>query len=179
MVLYLGTYTLGTLRWPVKAFLKHLCWTAHVKRPHRMTVCVPASLLSLVWLLVTPRTVALQAPLFMEFSRREYWSGLPNPPPGDLPDPGIEPMSPASLALADGFFTADPPEKPRGVCRAAAFPALSYSGLRAGHLHDWVVKSSFQSLSFSGWFWVEQSWLVLRESSPGCKFPEWKHHGFI
>ena len=45
--------------------------------------------------LETPWTVALQAPLSMEFSRQEYWSGLPFPPPGDLPAPGIEPVSPA------------------------------------------------------------------------------------
>ena len=44
-------------------------------------------MLSLVWLFVTPRTVAPQAPLSMGFSRQEYWSGLPFPPPGDLPDP--------------------------------------------------------------------------------------------
>ena len=50
----------------------------------------------------TPWTVARQAPLSMGFSRQEYWSGLPCPPPGDLPDPGIEP---ASLALAGEFFT--------------------------------------------------------------------------
>jgi len=41
----------------------------------------------------------------MEFSRQEYWSGLPCPPPGDLPDPGIEPESLTSSALAGGFFT--------------------------------------------------------------------------
>ena len=45
--------------------------------------------------LVTPRTVACQAPLFMGFSRREYWNGLPFPSAGDLPDPGIKPGSPA------------------------------------------------------------------------------------
>ena len=45
---------------------------------------------------VTPWTVAHQAPLSMGFSRQEYWSGLPFPSPGDLPDPGIEPESPAS-----------------------------------------------------------------------------------
>ena len=45
--------------------------------------------------LVTPWTVALQAPLSMGFSRQEYWSGWPFPSPGDLPDPGIEPGSPA------------------------------------------------------------------------------------
>ena len=42
----------------------------------------------------TPWTVASQAPLSMEFSRQEYWSGLPFPSPGDLPDPRIEPVSP-------------------------------------------------------------------------------------
>ena len=44
---------------------------------------------------VSPWTVALQAPLFMEFSSQEYWSGLPFPSPGNLPNPGIEPTSPA------------------------------------------------------------------------------------
>ena len=46
-----------------------------------------------------------QAPLFMGFSTQEYWSGLPCPPPGDLPDPGTEPVSLLSPALAGGFFT--------------------------------------------------------------------------
>ena len=49
--------------------------------------------------LATPWTVASQAPLSMGFSRQEYWSGLPFPLPGDLPDPGIEPVSPAAPAL--------------------------------------------------------------------------------
>ena len=60
---------------------------------------------SCVQLFETPWTVALQAPLFMGFSRQEYWSGLPCPPPGDLPDPGIEPASLSSAALASTFFT--------------------------------------------------------------------------
>ena len=46
----------------------------------------------------------------MEFTRQEYWSGLPFPTPGDLPDPGIEPVSLASPVLAGGFFTPAPPE---------------------------------------------------------------------
>ena len=50
-------------------------------------------------------TVACQAPLSMGFSRQEYWSGLPCPPPGDLPNPWIKPTSLKSPALADGFFT--------------------------------------------------------------------------
>ena len=51
-------------------------------------------------------TVAYQAPLSMEFSRQEYWSGLPCPPPEDLPNPGIKPMSLISPTLAGRFFTA-------------------------------------------------------------------------
>ena len=58
--------------------------------------------LSHVQLFVTPWTVACQASLSTGFFRQEYWSGLPFPPPGDLPHPGIEPISPA---LAGGFFT--------------------------------------------------------------------------
>ena len=50
-------------------------------------------------------TVAGQTPLSMGFSRQEYWSGLPCPPPGDLPDPGIKPVSLRSPALAGGCFT--------------------------------------------------------------------------
>ena len=53
----------------------------------------------------TPWTVAHQAPLSMKFSGQEYWSGLPTLSPGELPDPGIEPMSLMSPALASGFFT--------------------------------------------------------------------------
>ena len=60
---------------------------------------------------VTPWTVALQAPLSMEFSRQEYWSGFPFPSPGDLPDPGTELTSLVSPALAARFFTTAPPGK--------------------------------------------------------------------
>ena len=56
---------------------------------------------------MTSWTVAHHAPLSMEFSRQEYWSGLPFPPPGDLPNTEIEPLSPA---LAFGFFTTAPAE---------------------------------------------------------------------
>ena len=56
-----------------------------------------------VW--TTPMDCTSQTPLSMEFSRQQYWSGLPFPPPEDLPNPGIEPVSLASPALADKFFT--------------------------------------------------------------------------
>ena len=54
---------------------------------------------------VTPWTVANQAPLAMGFSRQEYWSGFPSPPPRDFSDLGIEPASLTSPTLASGFFT--------------------------------------------------------------------------
>ena len=62
------------------------------------------SCFSHVRLCATPQTVAHQAPLSMGLSRQEYWSGLPHPSPGDLPDPGIEPTSLKFPALAGGFF---------------------------------------------------------------------------
>ena len=65
--------------------------------------------LSHVWLFATPWTVAHQVPLFMQFSRQEYWSKLPFSTPEDLPAPGIELASPASPALAGEFFTTEPP----------------------------------------------------------------------
>ena len=63
-------------------------------------------------LFVIPRTAAHQAPLSVGFPRQEYWSGLPFPSPGDLPDPGMEHTSLASPALAGGFFTTEAPGKP-------------------------------------------------------------------
>ena len=62
-----------------------------------------------VLLFATPRDCSPPNPLSMEFSRQEYWSGLPFPTPGNLPDAGIKPASPPSPALAGGFFTIEPP----------------------------------------------------------------------
>ena len=75
-------------------------------------VCVCVCMLSCVQLFVTTRTVAYQALLSIGFSRQEYWSGLPFPPLGNLPDPGMEPESPASPVIAGIFFTTAPPGKP-------------------------------------------------------------------
>ena len=69
-----------------------------------MCVCM-LSCFSRVRLFETLWAVARQAPLSVGFSRQEYCSGLPCPPPGDLPDPGIEPESLMSPALAGGFLT--------------------------------------------------------------------------
>ena len=73
---------------------------------------VKVKLLSRVRLFVTPWTVAYEAPLSMEFSRQEYWSGLPYPSPGDLPNPGIEPSSPAWQADA---LPSEPAGKPISI----------------------------------------------------------------
>ena len=61
---------------------------------------------------VTPWTVTRQAPLSMGCPRQEYWSRLPFPPPGDLPNPRIIPASPVSSALAGRFFPIEQPGKP-------------------------------------------------------------------
>ena len=75
-----------------------------------MGVCVCAcTQLSHVQLFATPWTITHQAPLSMEFSWQEYWSGLPFPTPGDLPNPGIKCVSPALT----GFFTTASPGKPK------------------------------------------------------------------
>ena len=79
--------------------------------PHRGLVYSPTCVLSrfsCAQLFATPWTLAHQVPLSMGFSRQESWNALPFPPPGDLPDPGIEPKSPASPAQAGRFFTSGP-----------------------------------------------------------------------
>ena len=72
--------------------------------------CMHAQPLSHVRFFATPWTVARQAPLSMGFPRQKCWNGWPFPPPGDLPDPGIEPISPSSPA--GRFFTTEPPGEP-------------------------------------------------------------------
>ena len=79
-------------------------------RRTRDTECISVlSRFSHVQLFAIPWTIAHQAPLSMGFSRQEYWSGLPSPPPGYLPDPGIAPASLMSPALADGSLPLAPP----------------------------------------------------------------------
>ena len=76
----------------------------------------------------------------MEFSRQEYSSGLPFLfPPGELPDPGIEPMSPVAPALTGGFFTAEPPGKPQNVSpKLPPYPQYSHPG--SWSFSIWVSK---------------------------------------
>ena len=72
---------------------------------HRYMYAGVPSHFSCVQLFVTPWTTAHQALLSTGFSREEYWAGCPCPPPRDLPNPGIKPMSPLSPALRGGFVT--------------------------------------------------------------------------
>ena len=72
--------------------------------------------LSRVRLFATPWTIAYQVPPSMEFSKQEYWNGLPFPSSEDLPNPGIEPTYPVASALAGRFFITEPPGKPKDVC---------------------------------------------------------------
>ena len=96
-------------------------------------------LLSHVRLFVIPWTVAFQIPLSMEFSRQEYWSGLPFFPPGDLPDPGIEHMSPALTS----FFTAEPSGKFHLLeCLSSKSQAVSSTGEaveKGNPWHNWLL----------------------------------------
>ena len=68
----------------------------------------------------------------MEFSKQEYWSGLPLPSPGELPQPGIKPTFPA---LAEGFFTTEPPGKPHLETSGAIF-GYHNLGSSGGHVAD-------------------------------------------
>ena len=95
-----------------KKLLESLFYSLLVADISFVSVCVCVCVLSHVWLFVHSMDCSLPDPLSMGFSRQEYWSGLPCPPPRNLPDPGIEPKSPA---LAGRFFTTVPPEKPWSV----------------------------------------------------------------
>ena len=104
----------------------------------------------------TPWTVAQQAPLSMGFSRQEYWSGLPFPSPGDLPDPGIEPRSPTLQADA---LISEPPGKPKLSC--------SLSRVRLFATPWTVAYQAPVSMGFSR----QECWSGLPFPSPG-DFPD-------
>ena len=93
---------------------------------------------------------AHQAPLSMELSRQEYWSGLPFPSPGGLPDPGITPASPS---LAGRFFTPAPPGRPQGARRGRLQPRPNAASLR-----HWVLiyEQELKAVSgeTEGWWWL-------------------------
>ena len=86
-------------------------------------MCYKVKSLSCVRLFATAWSVAYQAPPSMGFSRQEYWSGVPLPSPGDLPDPGIEPRSPDCRQTA---LSSEPPGKFLKCYKAVAFNIISY-----------------------------------------------------
>ena len=105
-------------RWPRLVLLRILLNQCRENKNLRLPLdrelnaaCVRAHSLSRVRLFAAPWTAAHQASLSMGFPRQEYWRRLPFPPPGRLPDSGMELSSPASLALAGEFFTTEPPGK--------------------------------------------------------------------
>ena len=105
----------------IKWTLVKTCWKVKVKS------------LSHVRLFATPWTVAHQAPLSMGFSRQEYWSGLPFPSPGDLPNPGIKPRCPSLQADA---LTSEPPGKPTTLCGPMDH---TVHGILQARILEWVA----------------------------------------
>ena len=140
--------------------------------------CVCESL-SRVRLFVTPWTVACQASLSMEFSRQEYWGGLPCPSPGDLPDPGIEPMSPSlqSDSLPTEPLSQDTKSSllcsnPHSECLFWG-PQCPYPSEDVGWDHP--ISSQQVSLAFHfymGWEFrcLEAFWLLLQNGHIHPKF---------
>ena len=126
--------------------------------------------ISCVWLFVTLWTVALQTPLSVEFYRQEYWSGLPFPSPGDLPNPRIKPTSLKSCALVGEFFTTSATWE---ALLSKALIQLSADG--KDYTPSLVVfwpetTQPFSLWSLSGWWWSP------REFLPRGTFPDWCPH---
>ena len=122
------------------------------------------------------------SPLSMRISRQDYWSGLPFPSPGDLPDPGMEPVSPASPALAGGFFATESPGKPKmlvaQLCPSfwdptdCSPPGSSVHGILQAGILEWV-SIPFWRGSSQPRDWTQVSWIAGRLPSepPGKLVP--------
>ena len=133
-----------------------------------MSVWCCAQSLSRVWLFATPWTVACQVPLSVEFSRQEYWRGLPLPSPGNLPDPGIETVSLAPPALAGGLLTTVPPGTSTLQCAAAAAKSLQSCPTLCDPIEGSPPGSP--SLGFSR----QEYWSGLPFPSPVHESEKWK-----
>ena len=101
-----------------------------------------ARMLSHVWLFAASWAIDHQAPLSMGFVRQEYWGGLPFPHPGDLPDSGIESVSPVASALAGRFFTTEPPEKPQ-LCNYVTAMQFYFFFFNKGYIDDFYLHFYF------------------------------------
>ena len=111
-----------------------------------------------VWRFATPWTVGLQTPLSMGISKQDDWSGLPCPPPGDLPNPGIELKSLSSPALSAGFFTIEPFGKPSVKMTIAKVKILCH----------WAISENLQLEDFffflDNWSWID--FLITHNTVP-------------
>ena len=132
-------------------YWERLCWqplwkeikllTQHFRLPFSRRKERKVKLLSCVWLFATPRTVVYQALPSVEFSRQGYWSGLPCPSPGDLPDPGIEPGSPT--LQADALPSVLP-----GKLHGERPPATTQSSVSKNKINIyWILTLSSKGLS--------------------------------
>ena len=99
--------------WGIILNLKKAFVLPKLHKQNYWNLAAHAQLLSCVQLFATPWAIACQAPLSMTFSSQEYWSALPVPSPGHLPNPEIKPASPA---VAGGFFSTELPGKPKSIC---------------------------------------------------------------
>ena len=98
--------------WPLEKRKRIYSYSIRLSSKRFLNINIIVQSLSHVWFFTTLWTVACQAPLPMEISRQEYWSGLPFPSLGDIPEAELEPASPA---LAGRFFTTEPPGKPQAT----------------------------------------------------------------
>ena len=106
----------------------------------------------------TPWSVARQTPLSMRFSRQESWSGLPFPSPGDLPNPGIEPASLLSPALAGGFFTTSATWEAQLSHTFVVIPTKTQHACHAQtHVHTNIIQLSDFSTRHETFRWVSLS----------------------
>ena len=139
-----------------------LCWFSLYNNANQSSLYKYKTVLSRfshVCLFVTPWTVARQAPLSMGFSRQEYWSGFLCPPPGDLPNPGTEPASLTSPALAGRFFTTSATWE---VLYIPSLLSLLLIPTPLGHYREpgWAYKWSFSKLyPWLPWTLTPSLWL--------------------
>ena len=131
---------------------------------------------------MTPWTVAHQAPLSMGFSKQEHWSGLPFPPPGDLPNPGIEPASLASPALAGGFFTTALPGPPWAGTGSQTNPDWT-TACDTAVLHYWLVCFRHQTWGRQHYRYVMNvksfTYILAKLEDQPISVAAWKVGGFI
>ena len=147
----------------------------HENQPTRAPPCWHALSCSVVSDSATAWTAALQAPLSMGFSRQEHCSGLPCPPPGDLPDPGIKPVSLMSPALAARLFTTSATwQTPRKTCSDLHWsllntdtPKLKFwsgflpqTGRQLGKM-PWILQWQFRNFGSEEDKWILQPHILL------------------